>query len=153
MGKKNGIQQKATIPSSLMFPSLHEEVAEAVSEHIDNLLYHGDNSDKNVSKEYSTFVMGYFRCYSHTCSTHGWGSGKVTTLIRTYRDGSYNAVVYLQRCKGCGKLGNLIMDNESYISRVKYRLLRSKKCPPHLSHLCEGCKRGICREGNPRMSY
>lgn len=165
MGKKQGAQPKTVTGSSRMYPSLHQEVAEAISDHIEHLVFHEDNDNKDVSKEYSTFVMGYFRCYSPACSTRGWSSGKVTILIRSYRDDSYNAVVYKQRCEECNGMGKLTIDNASYISRVRYRLLSwagvaqerpvygSKKCPPHKAHLCEGCKQGICRDGNPPTNY
>ena len=87
-----------------------------------------------------------------------WRSGKVSIVIRRYQDGSYNAEVFNQRCKACNKLGILDLDQQTYIERVAYRLLKwaevaverprydSKETPPHRADLCEGCKRGICRD-------
>jgi hypothetical protein len=145
---------------SRMFPSLHQDVASAVSEHIKTLRYHKENTGEGVSQEHSTFIMGIFRCYNSTCSTNAWKSGKVTILIRSYWDGSYNAEVFKQRCEACNKLGTLKMDQQSYVTRVADRLLiwsgvavelpnfGPKKSQPHKTHLCEGCKKGICREAS-----
>lgn len=165
MGKGNGAKPKQSPKSSRMFPSLHQKLVDAVSEHINDLAFHEEDSHTNVNKESSTFVMGHFRCYSPTCPTRAWSSGKVTILIRSYEDGSYNAVVFKQRCRGCKRLGKLTMDETSYINRVHYRLLhwagvaqerpvyRPRASPPHESNLCEGCKRGICRAGNMQIRY
>lgn len=160
MAKKKG-------PPSLsrMFPSLHQDVSNAVSEHIPSLRFHEQNTDYGSNKTYSTFVMGEFRCHNNTCPTRAWTSGKVTILIRQYSDGSYNAEVFKQRCRACNRLGTLKMDNNSYVERVSYRLLAwkgvaqvrphygSKNTPPHQKHLCEGCKRGICKESSNHGSF
>ena len=165
MGKKKGSQPKPAPTCSRMYPSLHQDVADAVSEHITDLEFHKDDSDEGISKRYSTYVMGFFNCYTPTCSTQGWFSGRVTILIRRYRDGGYNAVVFKQRCEECNWLGKLAMDKSSYVGRVQYRLLkwagvvlerpiyRSKKSPPHKAHLCEGCKSGICRAVSIQNRY
>lgn len=145
---------------SRMFPSLHQNVADAVDEHIKDLRYHETNNEKGVSTQYSTFVMGQFRCYNRSCPKVVWTSGKVAISIRKYQDDSYNAEVFKQRCKACNQLGNLKMDQQSYIDRVSYRLLKwarvaveqpvyeLRKTPPHMVDLCEGCKRGICRDAD-----
>lgn len=151
--------------TSRMYSSLHPDVLGAVSNHITNLEFHEDDSDDHVDKQYSTYVMGHFRCYNPTCSTRGWASGMVTILIRRYQDGSYNAVVFMQRCRACNRLGKLTVDKMSYVSRVQYRLLKwagvalerpvyeSKNTEPHETLLCEGCRRGICRVAEIQNEY
>lgn len=137
---------------------LHQDVANAVYTHIPVLQFHDKNTPKGVSNEYSTFVTGVFLCHNRACSEPSWRSGKVSIVIRRYQDGSYNAEVFNQRCKACNKLGILDLDQQTYIERVAYRLLKwaevaverprydSKETPPHRADLCEGCKRGICRD-------
>jgi hypothetical protein len=155
-------KKKGPPSPSRMFPSLHQEVASAVSEHKPSLQFHGANTDEGTKQTYSTFVMADFRCHYNTCPTRGWkwSSGKVTILIREYANGSYNAEVFKQRCKQCNKLGTMKLDKTSYVERVAYRLLvwngvplerpdhGSKATKPHKEHLCEGCKRGICRKSS-----
>ncbi|KAF1354307.1 hypothetical protein EJ07DRAFT_168291 [Lizonia empirigonia] len=148
MGKNQISKTKGTAKCSRMYPLLHQDVANAVSEHISVLQFHGIDSDERVSKDYSTYATGVFQCYSHACSTSAWSSGKVTILVRKYWDGAYNAVVFKQRCEACDKLETLKIDETTYIDRVAYRLLKARKTSPHKAHLCEGCKRGICRDAN-----
>jgi hypothetical protein len=145
---------------SYMFPSLHQDVVNAVSDEIASPEFHKDDSDSAANKRFSTHVMGKFKCNNNACHNHGWGSKKVAILIRGYSKGKYNAVVFNQRCRSCNKLGNLKLDEESYVDRVAYRLKKwagikldrsyvaSKKGPPHESSLCEGCKRGVCPQTN-----
>jgi hypothetical protein len=66
--------------------------------------------------------MGKFRCNNNGCSNRGWGSKKVTILIRGYPENGYNAVVFNQRCMSCNGLGTLTLDENSYVKRVAYRL-------------------------------
>ena len=160
MGKNKNSKTERARRCSRMYASLHKDILNSVSEHITVLQFHQNDSDEEVIKDYSTYVKGSFRCYNRACSMDGWRSGKVTILIRKYRDGAYNAVVFKQRCEECDRLGTLNVDKKSYIQRVAYRLLkwagvaleqpayRTRKTPPHKAHLCEGCKRGICRDAN-----
>jgi hypothetical protein len=155
MVQKKTNRRKAA-KETYMFPSLHQDVVNAVSGQIALPQFHPDNSDSAANNTYSTNVMGTFKCTDNACSNHGWGSKKVAILIMGYSKGSYNAVVFNQRCRSCKKLGKLTLDKESYVDRVAYRLkkwagidmekpyVNSKKGPPHESTLCEGCKRGIC---------
>jgi hypothetical protein len=81
----------------------------------------------------------------------------VAILIRRYKGNRYNAVVYHQRCASCNNLSTP-KPNASYAERVAYRIKRwagikmksppysKKKGLPHKSHLCEGCKAGLCPE-------
>ena len=143
-----------------MFPSLHQNVVNAVSDSIASTWFQKNESDEDVDNEYSTHVMGKFKCNNSACTTGGWGSKKVAILIRGYPRNGYNAVVFNQRCKSCGKLGTLALDEQSYIDRIGYRLKKwagvpmeqqqyaSKKGLPHERNFCEGCKRGICQETN-----
>ncbi|KAI0569326.1 zf-3CxxC domain-containing protein [Pyrenophora tritici-repentis] len=146
--------------TSYMFPSLNQDVVNAVSDLITAPQFHMDDSDSAANNKYSTHVMGTFKCNNKTCSHHGWGSKKVAILIRGYSKGRYNAVVFNQRCKSCKTLGNLKLDGQSYVDRVAYRLKKwagiameqqyvaRKKGLQHESTLCEGCNRGICPKAN-----
>lgn len=144
--------------SSFMFPSLHQDVINAVSDDIASIWFQEDESNKDGNNEYSTHVMGKFRCNNSTCMTDGWSSKKVAMLIRGYRENGYHAIVFNQRCKACGQLGSLALNEESYIDRVAYRLKKWAGVPlerqeytteeglPHERSFCEGCKRGVCRQ-------
>jgi hypothetical protein len=79
-------------------------------------------------------------------------------VIREYPNNGYNAVIFNQHCHVCNELGNLSIDKDSYVERVKYRLKKwagvqmerphyvKKKGLPHKRDLCEGCKVGCCRQ-------
>ena len=135
---------------------------DAVTDEIPSTWFQKQNSDRDSNNQYSTHVMGKFKCNNNACSTDGWGSKKVTILIRGYRRNGYNAEVFNQRCKACNKLGMLELDEQSYVDRVAYRLKKWANVPveqqhyapkeglPHKSNLCEGCKRGICRQTSVR---
>jgi hypothetical protein len=156
MARKKSPKPEEETSTSFMFPSLHDEVETAVSDDIPSIWFHENDSDKKSNKRYSTYVMARFKCDNNACSKKAWTSGKVTILITGYPKNGYNAVVFNQRCKGCDQLGNLIMDEESYVDRVAYRLKKwagvaveqpiytRKETPPHRSDLCEGCKRYVC---------
>jgi len=146
--------------TSLMFPSLHQDVINAVSDEIASTWFHEKDSDRDSNNEYSTHVMGKFKCNNNACSTVGWGSKKVAIRIRGYPRNGYNAVVFNQCCKSCNQLGTLTLDEKSYVDRVAYRLKKwagvpmehqyypPKKGLPHKRNLCEGCKRGVCQQTN-----
>jgi hypothetical protein len=158
MGKKKSFRPKTATSPSRMYPSLHHDVAKAVFEHIGTTRFHENDSDEGSNKSHSTYFMGVFICDNNACPGVAWSSGKITILIRKYPDNGYNAVVFGQRCKSCQKLGRLKLDEKSYIDRVSYRLKKwagvqmepppfdLKGTPPHITELCEGCKRGICAE-------
>jgi hypothetical protein len=160
MARKKFSKPKGEIRTSFMFPSLHQDVVDAVSDQIASTWFHEKDSDRDSHEEYSTHVMGKFKCNNDACSRDGWGSKKVAILIRGYPRNGYNAVVFNQRCKSCNRLGTLTLDEKSYVDRVAYRLKKwagilmeeqyydSKEGPPHESDLCEGCRRGVCRQMN-----
>jgi hypothetical protein len=155
MVQKKANKRKAN-KETYMFPSLHQHVVNEVSDEIASPKFHPDDSDSAANNTYSTNVMGTFKCTNNACSNHGWGSKKVAILIRRYSEGLYNAVVFNQRCRSCNKLGKPILDMESYVDRVAYRLkvwagvkmerpnFNLKQGPRHEDTLCEGCKRGVC---------
>ena len=146
--------------ASFKFPSLHQDIENAVSDKITSTWFQENCNNEDFNNEYSTHVMGRFKCNNSTCSTDGWGSKKVAILIRGFPNNGYNAVVYNQRCKTCKQLGVLELDEKSYIDRVAYRLKKWAGIPvdpqcyapkdglPHERDLCEGCKRGVCRVQN-----
>ena len=141
-----------------MYPSLHQDVVNAISSDITSAWFQERDVEGDSEKEYSTHVMGRFRCYNKACSTPGWSSKMVAILIRGYPVNGYNAVVFNQRCKACDRLGTPELDENSYVDRVAYRLKKwagitmepryyaTKEGLPHVSRLCEGCKKGVCRE-------
>ncbi|EXJ69996.1 uncharacterized protein A1O5_07069 [Cladophialophora psammophila CBS 110553] len=148
---------KGKTRTSFMFPALHEDVANAVSHSIASTWFCQNNSDEGTNNIYATHVMGRFSCNNNACG-NGWSSKKVAILIRGYAENGYNAEVFNQRCKTCNKLGALVLDKQSYVDRVAYRIQRwagvqverqnyaSKRGMPHKREFCEGCKRGVCRQ-------
>ncbi|KAI0376989.1 zinc-binding domain-containing protein [Hypomontagnella monticulosa] len=153
MARKSKKQSK----TSYTFPSLHQDVSEAVSSDISKIWF--NKQGDGARREYTTHVMGKFKCSNGGCSNHGWGSKKVAILIKGFPGNGYNAVVFNQRCRDCDRLGVLALDETSYVERVSYRLKKwagiemeeqyfSRRAgPPHESEFCEGCKAGYCREG------
>ncbi|KAH8798600.1 zinc-binding domain-containing protein [Xylogone sp. PMI_703] len=143
--------------TSFMFPLLHQDVSNAVSNEIGSVWFNNKGGNEDCNNKYSTNVMGKFRCNNDRCSNHGWGSKKVSILIRGYPENGYNALVFNQCCKSCNKLGTLTLDENSYIDRVTYRLKKwagvwmeeqhyaGKVGLPHKRELCEGCKQGYCQ--------
>ncbi|KAF2793388.1 hypothetical protein K505DRAFT_244534 [Melanomma pulvis-pyrius CBS 109.77] len=155
------LKEEANI--SFIYPSLHEDVAAAVSHEIGSTWFHQDGNESSCDNEYSTFVTGNFECNSYACSKSGWSSGKVTIHIMGFPGNGYTAVVFNQRCKSCRQLGIFTLNEQSYVDRVTYRLKKwagvsserriyfRKETPPHRRDLCEGCKRGVCEETKLRM--
>lgn len=141
-----------------MFPSLHDNVAQAVSETVGPIWFCEKHDNSKFEEQYETHVMGRFWCTSPTCAGKGWTSKKVAIVIKGYTENGYNAIVFKQRCKACNRLGSLKLDEQSYIDRVAYRIQKwagiqmekqpfsEKKGLPHKRDLCEGCKQGVCRE-------
>lgn len=152
--------------AEITFPDLHDGILIALAGTVTPTPYFNDvtdSDDESHSKEYCTNIMGKFLCKNSSCGSKGWGSKIVAIRIRGYRPGNgYNATVFNQRCKYCNELGMIFIDKTSYIERVTYRLKKwarvaveepvygGRKGPPHKSQFCEGCKRGVCREGRDR---
>lgn len=165
MVRKKFPKPKGETKTSFMFPSLHHDVLNAVSDQIASTWFHENDSDRDSNNNYETHVMGKFKCNDNACSTRGWSSKKVAILIRGFPRNGYNAVVFNQRCKSCNQLGILILDEESYVGRVAYRLKKWAGVPterqyyaqnkglPHMEDLCEGCKRGVCQQMNNKEYY
>ncbi|KAL8732007.1 MAG: hypothetical protein Q9181_004096 [Wetmoreana brouardii] len=158
MARKKFSKSMRDTRSSFMFPLLHQDVSNAVTDAITSPWFNKTDSDKDCCVKYSTNVMGKFKCDNDNCSKDGWGSKQVAILIRGYPENGYNAVVFGQRCQLCDRLGALTLDKSSYTDRVAYRLKKWAGVPteeqhysqkaglPHKSELCEGCKRGYCRQ-------
>lgn len=144
--------------TSFTFPELHEDVENAISHNLGVKWVDRGPYDRNAHQIYSTHVMGRFQCTNRSCKTDGWTSKKVAILIRGYASNGYNAVVFNQRCQNCNALGALTLDEKSYVERVAYRIQKwagveveqphyvPKQGLPHRQELCEGCKRGFCRQ-------
>ncbi|KAI6780254.1 uncharacterized protein J7T54_003033 [Emericellopsis cladophorae] len=141
-----------------MFTDLHADVSKRLQ--LDGLtfVFHPQDDDRSCSQEYETFVMGRFECHNAQCRQEGWSSKKIAIVIRMYNTQRYNARVYHQRCRSCKQLSRPILDVESYIDRVTYRLKKWSGIEmevlsytgrtgdlPHASALCEGCKAGRCQ--------
>ncbi|KAL2130338.1 hypothetical protein VTI74DRAFT_6589 [Chaetomium olivicolor] len=149
---------KSVLNETAIFPSLQEDVVNALSDKsiFPEPWFNHAGGDDEAIEHYSTHVMGRFECRDPKCSKHRWSSRKIGITIRRFPGNGYNAVVYKQRCKLCEKLGVLRLDENSYVERVAYRLKKwagirmdqpefngQKHGPPHESHLCEACKRGV----------
>lgn len=122
MVKKESSDSKKGTRASCMFASFHQNIMDAVSHSIASIWFCESDSDRGAINIYTTHVMGKFRCTINTCRTNGWGSKMVAILIRGFAENGYNAVVFNQRCKACNKLGNLTLDEKSYVDRVAYRV-------------------------------
>ena len=156
MTKRKSSKAERETRASFSYPSLHEDISNAVSDHIDSIWFNPNGSNKSCNNKYCTKVMGRFKCTNNDCSNHGWGSKTVAILIRGYPGNGYDAVVFNQHCKSCKKLGTFTLDQPSYVQRVSYRLQKwagvqtedqpydERKGPPHMRELCEGCKQGCC---------
>ncbi|KAH7245277.1 zinc-binding domain-containing protein [Fusarium tricinctum] len=145
-------------PAWMIYPGLHEEVAEKLEEF--QLDYSFNLNDDDVAKvrHYDTHIMGRFACNNKKCKKSGWSTKQLAITIREYTRDRYNARVYLQRCKRCKSLGQLKLNEESYIDRVAYRIKKwngiEMELPmwsrtserPHEEDLCEGCADGHCAE-------
>jgi hypothetical protein len=160
--KKNVSKRTQETREYFIFPALHAKITEAVFPEITSTWFHENNDDDNFNHQWLTHVMGRFICNNNICKKQLWVSGKVPIEIRGYGGEGYSAIVYNQRCKSCNWLGTFVLDDESYIDRVAYRLKRwagvrvvppyygRTNGPPHERDFCEGCKRGKCQEGDER---
>lgn len=145
--------------TSFMFPQLHEQILKAASDEVGSAWFNNRDGNHTSICSYETHVMGRFTCTNDNCSNSGWASKKVAIVIRRYPRNGYNAVLFNQRCKICKQLGILSLDEKSYVDRVVYRLKKwagveveppqytERIGLPHESELCEGCKRGCCKQG------
>jgi hypothetical protein len=148
-----------------MFPSLHRDVANAVSNDLPSTWFNNNKNDINCDNEYSTNVMAKFVCRNNNCPTNGWASKMVTIVIRGFPGNGYNALVFSQRCKSCQELGTLQLNEASYVERVAYRIRKwagisvestyhgPREGPPHETSLCEGCRSGFCTVSNRAEYY
>ncbi|PSN59273.1 hypothetical protein BS50DRAFT_682369 [Corynespora cassiicola Philippines] len=147
------------------YPAFHQNIAEAVLPEISSTWFQEDESDENFDNEWFTHVLGIFICNNGACKSQLWVSRKVPIEIRGYDENGYSAFVYNQRCKSCDGLGSFVLDKESYVERVAYRLkkwagvtmplpyYRPKEGLPHETDFCEGCKRGMSMASNSSPDY
>ncbi|KAK6833852.1 hypothetical protein PG987_008546 [Apiospora arundinis] len=156
---KSGVETR----TSFMFPWLHKRVADAVHDQVGRVYYHEQGRDSDARERFDTYVMGKFLCKNQSCESDAWTSKKVSITIRRFVDGSpgigYNATVYNQACAACLTLGTFSIHQDTYVERVAYRLRKwagvpqekqyfdADDRPPHMADLCEGCKRGHCKQG------
>lgn len=152
-------QNCAETRTSFKFPQLNKAVADAVSPFMPSPRFQ-KTMDQTAQHQYQTFVMAKFTCNNHEGSPRAWTSKKVAIVIRAYGKERYNAVVYNQRCETCDNLGQIDLDESSYVDRVSYRLkvwagvqMENRNFargfgPPHLEEFCEGCKAGYCQRGS-----
>jgi hypothetical protein len=148
-----------------MFPALHPNIAEAVLPGISSTWFQDDDDDEDFDQEWCTHVMGIFICRNNACKAQLWVSRMVPIQIRGYSSNGYSAIVYNERCMSCNRLGSFVLDEDSYIERVAYRLKKwagvaverpyygPKTGLPHKQEFCEGCKRGKCREMDRDVFY
>lgn len=83
-------KQKQETRESFMFPSLHQVVLDAVSDEIRSIWFRTKRNNKTPNNEYSTHVMGSFKCHNGGCSNSGRYSKKVAILIRGYPENGYD---------------------------------------------------------------
>lgn len=155
MAKKRSKRETRT---SFTFPSLHQDVSDAVSDEITRTWFNENGNNENSNRNYTTHVMGKFKCKNYRCSNVIWSSKKVAILIRGYPRNGYDAIVFNQRCGSCNGLGSFTLDEDSYIQRITYRLKKwagvrmeqqpsnGRRGPPHKEDLCEGCRQGYCQQ-------
>lgn len=157
--------RKGETRTSFKFPELHKSVAETVAPSITSTWFHNDDDGRHFDNEHSSCVMGKFTCDNVVCKKRCWGSKVVAILIRGYARNGYTAIVFNQRCRSCGRLGNFMLDKSSYVERVAYRLkkwagvmvarpsFKRRTGPPHEREFCEGCKVGVCPQTVDIMSH
>ena len=102
MARKKRSKPKGETRTSFMFPSLHQDVSNAVSNEIHSTWFSKKGSDEDSNNKYSTHVMGKFRCDNDGCSNRGWNSKKVAILIRGYPKNGYKAVVFRYSLRNTG---------------------------------------------------
>ncbi|KAK5042944.1 hypothetical protein LTR84_012000 [Exophiala bonariae] len=159
MARKKVAEPKQETRRSFVFPWLHKDVENAVSHSMTCTWVRRSDGDKSANREYTSHVMGKFECVETACSTDGWSGKKVAIRIRGYTNNGYNAIVFNQRCRRCEQLGTFTLDKAAYIERIAYRVQKwagvqeveppyydEKKGPPHREDLCEGCKKGVCKQ-------
>jgi hypothetical protein len=115
MARKKRSKPKGETRTSFTFPSLHQDVSNAVSNKIHSTWFSKKGSDEDSNNKYSTHVMGKFRCDNDGCSNRGWNSKKVAILIKGYPKNGYKTVVFNQRCESCNGLGTLTLDENSIV--------------------------------------
>jgi ribosomal protein L31 len=148
-----------------VFPELHQSIAEAVFPEILSTWFQEDDDDDDFDKVWQTHVMGIFICTNNACKAQLWVSRMVPIEIRGYDSNGYSAIVYNERCMSCNRLGTFVLDEDSYIGRVAYRLKKwagvavekpyygPKIGFDHQQEFCEGCKRGKCRDMDGYVLY
>jgi hypothetical protein len=163
--KTNVFNPKQETKEFFTFPALNANIADAVAPEITYTWFNEDSDDDDFNNEYDTFVMGRFMCNNNACKRQSWISGKVYIEIRGFDYNGYSAVVYNQRCRSCDFLGTFVLDEQSYIERVAYRLkkwagvavaqpyYKVVNTPQHEQDFCEGCKRGKCEAGGSLALY
>lgn len=141
---------------SRMYPELHKDVLKATRQIKPSPKFESD-LDLSYKQKHQTHVMAKFKCNNHGGFSTAWTSKKVAIVIHGYTSNRYNAVVYNQRCKKCNGLGEIYLNETSYVERVAYRLRKwagfkeerpdfnKRKGPPHREDLCEGCQAGECQ--------
>jgi hypothetical protein len=142
-----------------MFAHLHHHVQNLLNESDLTFTFHDIDNEVDMLEARNTNIPGRFRCFNRQCSSGGWFTYAVPITIRYYANDRYNARVYNQRCKKCDSLGKLKPD-DIYAERVVYWLKTWSGVPmerivylggpskgPHEKSLCEGCKAGICVQG------
>lgn len=84
MAKKTSSKPKRETRTSLMFPTLHQDVIDAVSDTITSAWFQEEDSDAGSNNKHPTHVMGKFKCNNNACFKNGWSSKKIAILIRGY---------------------------------------------------------------------
>ncbi|KAK4221101.1 zinc-binding domain-containing protein [Podospora fimiseda] len=122
-------------------------------------------SEGSTSEVYT--CHGKLTCTSGKCQGQKWTSMKVAITIRQLESPvySYNATVFNQKCKSCQSLGELELNEDSYIERVIHRLrvwagipierpnYGKKIGPDHKRSLYKGYRLGRYQEGQKNLNH
>lgn len=161
-------QTRRCIPETrefFTFPALHQNVAEAVLSEIPSIWFQTDIDDDDFDDDICTHIMGVYICSNSTCRRQLWVSKMVPIEIRGYDGDGYSAIVYNERCMSCNRLGTFVLDENSYVERVAYRIKKwagvvmglpfyeRRTGSPHKQEFCEGCRRGKCKEMDRYVCY
>lgn len=64
---KYGKEREVEMRTSFLFPSLHQEVVDAVSNKVPSTWFHEDDVNESYNNERLINVTGYFKCPSIAC--------------------------------------------------------------------------------------
>ncbi len=82
MARKKSSKANEETKTSFMYPGLHQDVENAVSDKIHSVRFHKQDSDTRANNNHPTHVTGKFTCNNNACSKDVWTSKMIAILIR-----------------------------------------------------------------------